>query len=265
MTENYLSYFNELTINDLIECSSGYLDSNDCSWYHRNWMTLRSLGVVSNPFWHKKFYIEQLKKYFSADSHVLVLGTADFSMPLLCLRAGIKQLDICDICKTPLNICNAIAELHQFAWNTINADIFNGINGKYNIIVSDAFLTRFNYDQKPNVLQNIEQALAPDGVFITTIRNDWNQGNAVIPTSDQKVRFINRAEKMAQKKGVDVESARNSAISYIEHMISFPVENQTAIEKMALGIMSVKLCSQKKVTGECKPTKYFQVVFQKLY
>lgn len=263
MNNDYESYFNTIDVGKLMECTFGYPDPNDCSWYHSNWMTLRVLGMVSNPFWHEQFYIEQLKTNYVSGSKVLVLGTADFSMPLLCMNAGITNLDICDLCKTPLNICQSIAEQNRFEWKTFVADINEGIDGKYNIIINDAFLSRFNYNEKPKILKNIGQALTPGGVYITTIRHDWNCGKPIIPTNEQKEDFIQRAIKIAYEKGFDVNLVRNSASIYIKNMISYPMKDKEAIQQMADGIINVERCSSKIVAGECMPTEYFRVVFRK--
>ncbi|MDR0752072.1 MAG: class I SAM-dependent methyltransferase [Christensenellaceae bacterium] len=263
MIENYEKYFNAVNLADVLECASGYLDSKDCSWYHRNWMTLRILGMVSNPFWHGSFFVEQLKEYYQKGKKILVLGTADFSMPLICVEAGVERLDICDICKTPLNICDKVALKNQFKWETFVSDICLGIDRKYDIIVNDAFLTRFQYDKKTIVLNSIGQALSPGGVYITTIRNDWNGGKAVIPTEEQKQGFITQAVIASQRTKLDEEAVRESASTYISHMISYPMESQESIKQMATDILTIKSCKLKTVVGECKLTNYFQVVFQK--
>lgn len=105
MDEEYIRLLNSNKLQELFDCKSGYMDQNDCTWYHENWMILRYLGVVSNPFWHEDFYEKAIRQYVNELEKVLILGTADFSMPYLCQMKGIKKIKICDICKTPLNIC----------------------------------------------------------------------------------------------------------------------------------------------------------------
>ena len=56
MDEEYIRLLNSNKLQELFDCKSGYMDQNDCTWYHENWMILRYLGVVSNPFWHEDFY-----------------------------------------------------------------------------------------------------------------------------------------------------------------------------------------------------------------
>lgn len=79
---------------------------------------------------------------------VLILGTADFSMPYLCQMKGIKKIKICDICKTPLNICQNVAKANNFSWEVEQKNVFDGLNEKYDIVINDAFITRFEYDKK---------------------------------------------------------------------------------------------------------------------
>jgi hypothetical protein len=265
MMDEYKLFVSKIDISATLACSTSYVDSEDCSWYHQNWMTLRALGMVSNPFWHEQFFSKQLKIYFTQKNcKVLVLGTADFSMPLLCNNAGIEYMDICDICQTPLNICAMIAEQNHFRWHTFRNDVRDGIEEKYNIIVNDAFMTRFDYPEKSHILRCIGQALAPSGVYITTIRNDWNAGSAVAPSYKQQKAFLKKAEKSALKNGMDIDDVKKAATTYIEHIISFPMENESSVYNMAKGVLDVLQCNVVKVPGEYSKTSYFQIVFRNI-
>ena len=127
MDEEYIRLLNSNKLQELFDCRSGYMDQNDCTWYHENWMLLRYLGVVSNPFWHEKFYENAIQQYVNQLDKVLILGTADFSMPYLCQMKGIKKLKICDICRTPLNICQNVAKANNFSWEVEQKNVFEGI------------------------------------------------------------------------------------------------------------------------------------------
>ena len=186
MDEEYIRLLNSNKLQELFDCKSGYMDQNDCTWYHENWMILRYLGVVSNPFWHEDFYEKAIRQYVNELEKVLILGTADFSMPYLCQMKGIKKIKICDICKTPLNICQNVAKANNFSWEVEQKNVFDGLNEKYDIVINDAFITRFEYDKKRIVLEKIWNALKDEGVYITTMRNDWNYGNAIVPNSAEK-------------------------------------------------------------------------------
>lgn len=156
MDEEYIRLLNSNKLQELFDCKSGYMDQNDCTWYHENWMILRYLGVVSNPFWHEDFYEKAIRQYVNELEKVLILGTADFSMPYLCQMKGIKKIKICDICKTPLNICQNVAKANNFSWEVEQKNVFDGLNEKYDIVINDAFITRFEYEKAHSVRENLE-------------------------------------------------------------------------------------------------------------
>ena len=89
--KSILGYSTQINYKNYLIVKSGYMDQNDCTWYHENWMILRYLGVVSNPFWHEDFYEKAIRQYVNELEKVLILGTADFSMPYLCQMKGIKK------------------------------------------------------------------------------------------------------------------------------------------------------------------------------
>lgn len=263
MDNKYNSIIRRIDIPSQFECSSGYVDNEDCSWYHHNWLLLRKLGMVSNPYWHEEFYKEKIKEYVDSSLKSLVLGTADFSMPLLCSEAGIERLEICDKCKTPLNICTVVSQEYDLRWTTYQQDIFNGLNNKYDIVINDAFLTRFDYNKKRKVLEIISESLNDNGVYITTIRNGWNNGFAVIPTQSEKDYFISNALLKAKQTNENVRVVLSAATNYINNMISYPINNENYLKELVNGLFSIEYCAIHSVPGECLPTKYFQVVMKK--
>ncbi len=82
--------------------------------------------------------------------------------------------------------------------------MFDGLNEKYDIVINDAFITRFEYDKKRIVLEKIWNALKDEGVYITTMRNDWNYGNAIVPNSAEKERFIEKTVGSAERKKISI-------------------------------------------------------------
>lgn len=264
MNEIYNKLFVSDELETLWECTSGYMDENDCSWYHQNWLLLRFLGLVSNPMWHEQFYKQAIQRWIPIhDPKVLVLGTADFSMPYLCHQAGLDPIDICDICKTPLNICDWVSRTYSLNWNTFQANIRDGINKTYDAIIDDAFLTRFDYDEKRTILKKIADALEPHGVYITTIRHGWNDGRALIPTEKQRNDFVNRAIDAAIRLKFNGGEPQKAAREYVERMISFPIQDMASLKEMMSGIFEIAECNLAEVTGECELSTYFQVVATK--
>lgn len=263
MDEEYVRMLCLKDIENLYECGKGYMDLEDCSWYHRNWMLLRYLGMVSNPLWHENFYQNVISKYLQPDDKVLVMGTADFSMPYVCQKAGLRNITISDICQTPLNICRNVSEYNGFSWNISKQDIFDGFALKYHGIINDAFLTRFSYKEKRKVFECIRDGLLENGVYITTVRRGWNNWNPIIPTDAEKREFIARTERSAAEKGISNETAKESATQYIDRMISYPVRDEAMIRELIGGLFDIEYIGINSVVGECVPSEYFQIVLRK--
>lgn len=263
MDNEYVRLLNNDTLSNLFVCKQGYVDVEDCSWYHPNWILLRYLGMVSNPAWHEEFYLSAFRKYLKSSDKVLVVGTADFSMPFICEKAGIINLTISDLCQTPLNICMNVSSHHGFGWTTEKMDIFSGIPLPYNAIVNDAFITRFAYDDKRTVFKRIYDGLVDDGVYITTMRHAWNGGKAVVPSENEKQDFVRRAERSAEKKNINIELAAQAASQYIEKMISYPIRDEAMLTELTGGLFTIEQMDKACIVGECVPTEYFRVVLRK--
>lgn len=245
-------------------CEIGYMDSENCSWYHQNWVLLRKLELVSNPFWHEQFFVQQIKNYYNSEtSSILVLGTADFSMPCLCENAGIKSLEISDICLTPLELCEYISKSKGYDWKTFVCDIRCGLPKEYDLIIDDAFLTRFDYGEKELVLKKISQALKFGGKYITTIRKGWNYGKALIPTVQEKESFVQKAISLAVQQGEDAVRIENAARNYIENMISYPIPNEEFLMSICRDHFLIEYIGSVKVPGECVESTYLEVVLSK--
>ena len=245
-------------------CSGGYPDENDCSWYHGNWMLLRYLGVVSNPYWHEAFYKEALQNIgASGKEYVLVAGTADFSMPLLCSESNISKVYICDKCATPLKICNLVSQFLGCDWQTFIQDVCSEFPVKYDVIINDAFLSRFTEKDKP--LIGIYNGLKQGGYYITTLKKGRrNSGGDV---SDLvRAHFMHKVSERYNKNKDVLPDLDIDAISstYVDKMSSFPVENENEIyalfKKIGLNILQIE---HGTVEGEFEASEYFRVVSQK--
>jgi hypothetical protein len=261
MVNEYARLKSQLNIVKLCACKTGYMDNENCSWYHRNWMLLRQLDIVSNPFWHENFYKQHLNEYISRpDLKVLVLGTADFTMPYLCHQIGINKLYISDVCQTPLNICSAIAEIEGYDWNIFACDIRKGMPTQYDLIVNDAFFTRFDYPEKSAILFQIRQSLNPGGKYITTIRKGWNNGKPLVPSESEKESFVRKAIRIAKDRLQ--ENTELAARQYIEKMTSYPMKDEDALVSLCNNLFSIEHISSVDVPGECIKSTYFEVVLK---
>lgn len=245
-------------------CAGGYPDKNDCTWYHSSWMLFRYLGMVSNPYWHSEFYEKAMIELKSnSKKNILIAGTADFSMPLFCHEIGIDKLDICDICHTPLLICNKVAELLKCNWTTYIQDICQENSHKYDAILNDAFLSRFVDKRIP--LRGITHSLESHGYYITTLKiGKWNSGGEVPDTI--KSSFINKAVTRYEqvRELLPNVAIKNVAKTYVDRMASYPVANEKEVymlfSEAGLNILSLE---KGNVEGEFEESEYFRIISQK--
>lgn len=248
----------------LQQCKGGYIDKDDCTWYHSSWMLLRYLDMVSNPYWHNKFYRGALASTVSDGTEkILVAGTADFSMPLFCYEVGIKKLDICDICNTPLLVCNKVAEILNCDWSTYVQDLCREGSCDYNVIVNDAFLSRFIDKTVP--LKGITSRLMPGGYYITTLKiGKLNKGGEV--TDSIRNRFVKKAAKRYKANhkifpDIDIEEV---AKTYIDRMASYPVSNEDEVYSIFNDVgLNILQLEKGDVVGEFEKSKYLRIIARK--
>ena len=182
-----------------IDKISKELCHDNCRWYHGSWCLLRCLDLVTGPFLFEKFYqqITHLKL-----NKIAVVGTAGISMPyFISLLQPKVELDIIDICLTPLKACEIYAKENGLKWNMIQRDMMKEFepNKKYDLVVNDAFLTLFSNLNKAVMLQNIYKLLNTDGYYITTLRKGFHQDEVQKASIDTQDRFVKRAVSQSKK------------------------------------------------------------------
>ena len=246
-------------------CNGGYPNPVDCAWYHGNWMLFRYLGLVSNPYWHEVFYMKALTNIVgSSDKKVLVAGTADFSMPLLCQEVGVSNISVCDICDTPLIICKKASDLLNAYWNVFNQDVTVVSDTHYDVIVNDAFLSRFQ--EKQDVLTGISNLLLDEGYYITTLKKgSVNRGGEV--SQELKERFLNKARERYLSNidvlpQVDIDDA---ITTYVDRMSSYPIDSADSIINM-FSSSNLKVVSLETgdVEGEYEASTYYRIIAKKI-
>jgi ubiquinone/menaquinone biosynthesis C-methylase UbiE len=206
-------------------CETSYIDEYNCSWYHNSWQYLRLLDLVSSPFWHADFYYAQLSMFSdeartcpgNRTKKILISGTADYAiLEMLCdsLKGDVRvEIDIVDKCDTPLEICKWYSSKnkssHILNVNTSRQDIQNtNFQPDYfDLIITDAFLTRFENKGKQNVVNEWFRILKPMGKIITTVRTD--RSNTPIPIKAKKSEAENFVAR-AKEKIVELEPLLNN-------------------------------------------------------
>lgn len=256
-----------------VMCRGSYMSGEDCSWYHRIWQYLRIFNLVSTPTWHHEFYIESLKSLFINKNrriNILICGTADYSMLAHVLHAfsnsqAEPEITVLDLCQTPLVICEWYAIKNGKKIRTVQHDILKFDERSYfDLVITDAFLTRFSDDEKLEILRKWRWLLKEGGIVATTIRLEKVNG-LVRATENEMSEFIEKVRKSAKAWQPFLRESTDDIVGkaqeYAENMTSFPIVDrehfQSMISENGFSIMKDDVV---KVKGEMHETPYLELI-----
>ena len=74
---------------------------------------------------------------------------------------------------------------------------------------------------------------------------------------------MKRAVQSAIEKKLDIQCVVSAAVQYIEHIISYPVQNETMLKQYISDLFTIEQISTEMVPGECASTEYYCVVLRK--
>jgi SAM-dependent methyltransferase len=236
-------------------CRSNALGKPDCSSYHVPWQHLRLCRVVSEPSWHGAFYAREFREWSCCERvadtprpRVLITGLADYAMLYWVAQSlpnDVRQrceFHVLDICNTPLDGCRWLqGRLEQCSppleidVHLHHEDIFaTGLPpGSFDLITSDAFLTRFaTIEEKRRVIAQWSRLLRPGGRIVTTARVRHREID--IQEADRRA-FVARAEQRAAAAGLEVTAFLNEALGYAEYIESAPFNDEAELNEFVAG------------------------------
>lgn len=248
-------------------CHGSQVDSENCSWYHGAWQYLRLLDVVSAPTWHDSFYRKELEHaaHSYPSPRVLVCGVADYSMLYYVLEEFTsKRVDITvlDLCKTPLELCQWCAWNQKRNIQVVQGDLLAHA-GNYDVIVTDAFLTRFDSTSKKQVIEKWRQLLAPGGTLITTVRIANGSEGKTVSTGEQVNEFTGRALDASGALSAFPTSPENIALKareYAKRIVSYPASAANIESDIKAAGFTISRFGLRKLEGEMEPTSYAEIV-----
>lgn len=231
------------------EANRGGEDEEDCSAYHAAWQPLRLANLVSTPRWHADFYAgafhswsERAAQETEGPVKVLITGLADYGMLYWAVQSIIPtvrkrcQFHVLDICNTPLDSARWLRErLHacnpplDLNLTCLHEDVFRNScePASMDLIATDAFLTRFESDQKSDLLDEWLRLRAPSGWIVTTAR--IRQGVHDIRTAERQA-FDSRATAASTELGPEMQMfVREAAQGYSRYITSHPFQSESAV------------------------------------
>lgn len=288
---------NEMKKYSIENCYRDYVDNdNSCCWYHSAWQYLRLLDCVSAPQWHDAFYRNEFIDIAKKNGgnymvKVLISGTADYSLLHLLIDAFFQlynqegmqvnsRIYVLDKCPTPISMCLLYPEyVAQFNWKKIeyirkhiqiipcNNDIFLYREGNFDLICTDAFLTRFSEENVKSVLNAWKNMLRVEGIIVTTIREHDNIENKNLILASKDIRkfekkVLDRYKTYIVKNGqfpITEEELVFLANRYIIRMVSNNIGNQENIVLMFKKEGFEVAYDCKEVQGEISKTNYIHI------
>jgi hypothetical protein len=167
---------------------------------------------------------------------VLVSGCADQSTLAHVLHAwraagAVPEVEIVDLCETPLAVCRRYAELEGAAVITHRSDILQFTPRRpFDVVCTHSFLTRFPVPQRPALLRKWESFLVPQGVVVTAQRVRPSRSETLVRHSPEEAReFAARALALAQAHAAELDVAPDAiaaaALLYAERRAREPVRS----------------------------------------
>lgn len=291
---NIMRRYSENCTNDFLahNNSSTTTHSPCCDWYHGAWQYLRVLDCVSAPQWHESFYVDQLNEAIDGKDgsvSVLISGTADYSILHLIVET-VKtsgktiEIDIVDLCQTPLEICKWYIEefrraepllSDRFSFNLFRRNIALFDKGKrYDVICTDAFLTRFSSDEAQSIVDKWSKLLKASGRIITTVRvypDRFQQTPSFAEESRMIQKYLKKVEERYRKlteeemRLFDITENELSFLAsrYIIKIMSNPLGDVLDLKGIFLnsGLKVIESNSSVgEVAGEVNRTDYYHIV-----
>ncbi|NGM14351.1 class I SAM-dependent methyltransferase [Verrucosispora sp. CWR15] len=271
-----------------MSCGPSHQDSANCSWYHSAWQYLRLFDMVSSPQWHAEFYNRRLVEAVRDGARrVLISGTADYTTLAFVLDAirsvtgelpGRLDVHVVDKCQTPLLACQWYArqlgtEIHGHQADITCPDTVRQLtaDGKYDLVVADAFLTRFDRGTATTVIDSWSALLRPGGTVVTTVRlhagNEWpsvdgqdNRHQVTDLVDDFELRFRERAASWRGLLQVQLEELSTAVRRYATRMVSHDLGDADDV-RAAFGRRGFTLAETDvgEVDGELVRTKYLRL------
>lgn len=302
LTDPLLISAERLAITAPMSCTEGNGTWERCDWYHGSWQYLRLFNMVSSPRWHDEFYRTRLREVIdhvysgrasSPDTaappspRILITGSADYSMLAYVIdalrrssvpsvrRAEPPAVHVLDLCPTPLMACRWYSRLVDYPVETHEADICGNWSekwapsGSFDLVTTDAFLTRFSREDCETVIGTWWDLLAAGGRVVTTVRLH-ERGDYLSDDVEQVAAYVMRVRRAARRwrplLRAGVDAICGSAREYAHRISSTDLGSASDIIGLFEGAGFEVLPETREselLPGELQQTRYLRIVAAK--
>lgn len=255
-------------------CNGELVDRNDCKWYHGSWKFLKAFGLVSCPEWHTEFYVSNIGKKvkeIELTGSILICGLADDGT-LAMVHRSIHDLQpeplitIIDMCPTPMYAVDLY--LRKTNIKTVSkaqciVPLIPFRSESFDVIVTDAFLTRFTAEWKTAVVEEWYRILRKDGVIVTTARIEADGISKSIAGDEARKAFVSLVRLLSQKHGLNPIEMADRAEEYSRKMTSYPFQDVEEIYELFKDYQT-EISVPENFFWEISPKRYARIVAKKL-
>jgi hypothetical protein len=191
------------------------------------------------------------------------------------------DVEILDRCRTPLIACewysrwcsdrrDAPADMGQHSLAVHEMDVLHAdrlLTSQYDLITTDAYLTRFEPSDAREVIRIWHRLLRPGGSVVTTVRLhplDAPRGAILDEVSDFTLRAQEAAGRWRRYLQAGIDELTTAARQYAVSMRSYDLGDAAAVTRMLISAGFKIECSELGAAhGELRPVTYLRVVATK--
>jgi hypothetical protein len=152
----------------LLRCAGG------CVGYHRGWLVLQQLGLISGLSSERGFIVEAIRAAAARRPvrTVQIAGCADFGLLSVLHEAlgqavGDVSITVRDRCETPLALCRLYAAHGGFDIECEAGDLIAGASdSRFDLVLAHSLLSFCTAQERGRLLARLAAQLMPDGTLL---------------------------------------------------------------------------------------------------
>lgn len=214
--------------------------SSECRQYHKNWSLVRYLDLESELPQHSDYFIKQIRRYTQKKKRISILisGAADTGLLAIILKSVKRintsvEITLLDQCQTVLMQNQIFANHQHVTIKTIQKNILNFDEKKFDLILAHSFLNFFEPPKQVKLFKKWHSLLKINGQLLI------NNKSVLDKIDRRKIsqKIIKEKLKLIKRKIVSEELPESISNSIAKFWSNQPLRHQIAhdqLEKLIL-------------------------------